>query len=136
VCNFAPGPTWLPSETNQRTGPVSFIAQLSDEHVVRRHQDHLLRRASNCSVSEPVAPHTKMKHRVPPDLLTPQSTVSEPANAETQSTETLCSCVKSTQPQRIVVCDSTSAPRTLGCSTHQSAQSDVILPGSHEAFGP
>ena len=33
----------------------------------------------------------------------------------------LGSPVKSKQPQPITVCDSTSAPSTLDCSTHQSA---------------
>ncbi|KAK2169990.1 hypothetical protein LSH36_5g08027 [Paralvinella palmiformis] len=124
VHNFAPGPAWLSGEIIQRTGLVSFTAQLSDGRVVRRHQDHLLRRACNHPVSELVAPHTQMKHRVLPDVPTPPSIVSEPVNIETQSTETLDSPVMSTHPQPIVVCESTPAPSTPDCSTHQSASSE------------
>ena len=36
VRNFVPGPTWLPGKLLQRTGPVSFTAQLSDGRVVIR----------------------------------------------------------------------------------------------------
>ena len=41
VKNFAPGPNWLPAVVMEKTGPVSFTAELSHGRVVRRHQDHV-----------------------------------------------------------------------------------------------
>lgn len=41
VKNFATGSPWLPGVIHRRTGPVSFVVDLSDGRQVRRHQDHL-----------------------------------------------------------------------------------------------
>ena len=98
--------TWQNYPTH-RTGPLLFTAQLSDGRVVRRHQDNFLHRVCNHPVTELVVPHTKMRHQVLPDDPTPPSIASEPANGETQSTETRGSPVKFTQSQLIVVYDYT-----------------------------
>ena len=68
-----------------------FTAQLSDGRVMRRHQDHLLRR--NRPRDERVASHREMEHRVPRDIPTPPSVESEASNAEAQSFATLGSHV-------------------------------------------
>ena len=70
VRKFASGPRWLPGELLQRTGPVSFTAQLSDDRVVRRHQDQILSRTCNQPISELVASPTRMEHRILPDIPT------------------------------------------------------------------
>ena len=121
VRNFAPGPTWLPGELLKRTGPVSFTAQLSDDRVVRRHQDHILSRTCNRPISELVASPTRMEHRILLDIPTSPSTTSEPTNAEAQPTDTVESPVKSTQPLPTVELDSACVPTTPECSAHQSA---------------
>ena len=108
VRNFASGPTWLPGELLQRTGPVSFTAQLSDGRVVRRHQDHILSCTCNQPISELVAPPTRMEHRILPDI----PTTSEPTNVEAQLTDTVESPVKSTQPVPTVELDSACVPTT------------------------
>lgn len=41
VKNFATGSPWLPGVIRCRTGPVSFVVDLSDGRQIRRHQDHL-----------------------------------------------------------------------------------------------
>ena len=65
-----------------------------------------------------------MKHQILPDAPTPPSIVSESANAETQSTETLDSPVI-LHLHRV---------HQTAVYISQQAQSDVIQPGSHKAF--
>ena len=121
VRKFASGPRWLPGELLQRTGPVSFTAQLSDDRVVRRHQDQILSRTCNQPISELVASPTRMEHRILPDIPTSPSTTSEPTNVEAQLTDTVESPVKSTQPLPTVELDSACVPNTPECNAHQSA---------------
>ena len=121
VSNFEPGPTWLPGELLQLTGPVSFMAQLSDGRVMCHHQDHILSCTCNLPISELVAFPTRMEHRILPDILTSPSTTSEPTNTEAQPTDTVECPVKSTQPLPTIELDSACVPTTLGCSAHQSA---------------
>lgn len=44
--NFRRGPKWIPAVLKQSTGPTSFAVQLEDGRLLRRHQDHLMPRAS------------------------------------------------------------------------------------------
>ena len=44
--NFRRGPKWIPRVLKQSTGPTSFTVQLEDGLLLRRHQDHLIRRSS------------------------------------------------------------------------------------------
>ena len=39
--NFSSGPRWLPGEVAKATGPVSFLVQLTDGRMIRRHQDQM-----------------------------------------------------------------------------------------------
>ena len=47
---FGIGPKWVPATIDEVSGPVSYLVRLEDDHVVRRHQDHLRRRSEppNC----------------------------------------------------------------------------------------
>jgi len=48
VKNFASkGPNWLTGCIIDKTGPVSFLVELSDGRIVRRHQDHVRIRFNN-----------------------------------------------------------------------------------------
>ena len=46
VRDFRPGHTWLPGKIVKCSGPVSYKVQLDNDHIVRRHQDHLQKRSS------------------------------------------------------------------------------------------
>ena len=46
VGNFGSGPCWLPGVVTVKTGPLSYVVQLSDGRVVRRHQDHVRKRTA------------------------------------------------------------------------------------------
>ena len=41
VKNFGPGQTWMSGKITKMTGPVSFLVELDDGKIVRRHQDQL-----------------------------------------------------------------------------------------------
>ena len=42
--NFATGPTWIAGSVTAEHGPCSFLVELSDGRVVKRHIDHVRRR--------------------------------------------------------------------------------------------
>ena len=44
--NFCQGPKWMPGIVQQSNGPISFVVELEDGRKWRRHQDHLIQRAS------------------------------------------------------------------------------------------
>ena len=52
--NFRGGPTWVPARVSDQVGPLSFLVQLSDGGLWRRHIDHL--RAGCDQPSEGVTP--------------------------------------------------------------------------------
>ncbi len=39
--NFSSGPTWIPGKVQKRTGPLSYIIELGNGQVVRRHIDQV-----------------------------------------------------------------------------------------------
>ncbi len=47
VCNFRPGYLWLNGEIILVTGRVSYIVELENGHIVRRHIDHIKIRVSD-----------------------------------------------------------------------------------------
>ena len=47
VTNFSSGPCWLPGIITVKTGPVSYIIQISGGRSVRRHQDHIRLRSND-----------------------------------------------------------------------------------------
>lgn len=42
---FGTGQRWMPAVIQEVTGPVSFLVKLTDGQLIRRHQDHLRKRA-------------------------------------------------------------------------------------------
>ncbi|XP_064653028.1 uncharacterized protein K02A2.6-like [Lineus longissimus] len=44
VTNFSSGPCWLKGVITERTGPLSFVVELVDGRMVRRHVDHIRKR--------------------------------------------------------------------------------------------
>ena len=44
--NFRRGPKWIHGVLKQSTSPTSFLVQLEDRGLLRRHQDHLIQRSS------------------------------------------------------------------------------------------
>ena len=44
--NLCQGPKWMPGIVQQSNGPISFEVELEDGRKWRRHQDHLIQRAS------------------------------------------------------------------------------------------
>ena len=101
VRNFAVGPTWVAGCISAENGPRSFVVELSDGRVVKRHIDHVRSRSvgppsihSNgdgiadiplpsipaspepidhevSSSSQPATPRRSTRQRVPPDRYTP-----------------------------------------------------------------
>ncbi|XP_068680374.1 uncharacterized protein [Montipora foliosa] len=45
--NVCQGPKWMPGIVQQSNGPISFEVELEDGRKWRRHQDHLIQRASD-----------------------------------------------------------------------------------------
>ena len=41
VRNFAAGEQWIPGHIIEPVGPVSFIVELEDGRIFKRHQDHI-----------------------------------------------------------------------------------------------
>ena len=58
VKNFQSGDKWLPGVISKRTGPVSFVVQLSDGRERRCHQDQLQKRTVEVTVDSPVETET------------------------------------------------------------------------------
>ena len=58
VKNFQSGDKWLPGVISKRTGPVSFVVQLSDGRERRCHQDQLQKRTVEVIVDSPVETET------------------------------------------------------------------------------
>ena len=58
VKNFQSGDKWLPGVISKRTGPVSFVVQLSDGCERRCHQDQLQKRTVEVTVDSPVETET------------------------------------------------------------------------------
>ena len=95
-------PKWIAGTVTKVTGPLSYVIQLEDGRIVRRHVDHVKKRATVPRVSAdltPEPPDTTPESPVPP----PQDTVDADANAS-QETEPESSAdepnVDSTQPRR------------------------------------
>ena len=80
--NFRRGPKWVPGVLKQSTSPTSFVVQLEDGRLLRRHQDHLIQRSSVHQASIP------NQEEVPADRI-PASVEAE--KPELQVEETLTS---------------------------------------------
>lgn len=52
IKNFSVGPKWLPGVVVQITGPLSYMIQLPDGRMLRRHVDHVLPHVSDPEVPE------------------------------------------------------------------------------------
>ena len=80
---FGTGPKWLLATIEEVSGPVSYMARLEDDRIVRCHQDHL-RRRSRPPNHESVTPNSESDFDVFADL-TPDQNPNPSHNAGTQS---------------------------------------------------
>ena len=81
---FGTGPKWLLATIEEVPGPVSYMARLEDDRIVRRHQDHLRRRRSRPPNHESVTPNSESDFDVFADLTLDQNP-NPSHNAGTQS---------------------------------------------------
>ena len=68
VKNFQAGNKWLPGVISRRTGPVSFVVQISDGCERCCHQDQLQRSTVDVTVDEPIETDTTPPSADTPDL--------------------------------------------------------------------
>ena len=47
VRNFAAGERWIPGQITEPVGPVSFLIELEDGRIFKRHQDHIRNRLAS-----------------------------------------------------------------------------------------
>ncbi len=74
VRNFGHGAIWLDGEIVGQTGPLSFMVQLHDGRVLRRHTDHLRTRTSQSNVpQENIGPDIITSDTVPDEIPSPSS---------------------------------------------------------------
>ena len=79
--NFRRGPKWVPGVLKQSTSPTSFIFQLEDGRLLRRHQHHLIQRSSVLQAPIP------NQEEVPADLI-PASVEAEKPELQVEETPT------------------------------------------------
>lgn len=83
--NFGQGQRWLSGEVKEVTGPVSFLIQLEDGRLIRRHQDHIrVRRNEGTSVARPVQTQPPLSEELPPcpDLVPVEAETATPVAAK------------------------------------------------------
>ena len=115
--NFRRGETWLPGILVAQTGPVSFIVEIMQGGLVRKHQDQVgMRFASQSILKEtPLAPP-------PQETQLPCSTPHLPAPRDTSSmsnTDVICSPTAATST-------STSTCASAGTSTSSSSDTPIL----------
>lgn len=70
IRNYSHGPRWTPAVVEQNTGPVSYIVQMGDGRVMRRHIDQMTN--SNATMTN----ETSM-----PEVMEKPTTLQEPEQA-------------------------------------------------------
>ena len=79
VKNFQSGDKWLPGIISQRTGPVSFMVQLSDGRERCCHQDQLQKQTVDVTVPEPIETET----------LAPRANTTEQSSSDPETSSTM-----------------------------------------------
>ena len=59
IRNFGKGDPWLKGVIQERTGPVSFRIKLENGQIIKRHQDHLRKRWSDCEEEDSTGYHSE-----------------------------------------------------------------------------
>jgi hypothetical protein len=101
-------PKWIAGTVSKVTGPLSYVIQLEDGRIVRRHVDHVKKRDVFPGVSTdltPEPPDTTPESSAPPpqdttDEDTNVSQENEPEHADPSADEPESEIVDSTQPRR------------------------------------
>ena len=62
--NFSQGPKWVPGILRESNGPIAFEVELEDGRMWRRHQDHLIQRASD----PPSPTQSEVSESIPSEL--------------------------------------------------------------------
>ena len=62
--NFSQGPKWVPGILCESNGPIAFEVELEDGRMWRRHQDHLIQRASD----PPSPTQSEVSESIPSEL--------------------------------------------------------------------
>ena len=114
--NFGRGETWLPGILVAQTGPVSFIVELMQGGLVRKHQDQVQMHFASQSIlketpSAPPPQETQLPCSIP-HLLAPRDTSSM------SNTDVICSPTAAT---------STSTPTRASAGTSTSSLSDAPI---------
>ena len=74
IRNFQAGDKWVPGVISKKTGPVSFVVQLSDGRERRCHQDQLRFRTVDVTVEELIETETPSPHSEDIELPSPSDT--------------------------------------------------------------
>jgi len=68
--DFRPGQTWLTGTVVKRQGPVSYKIKTENGQIIRRHQDHLRKRANSTIVlSDDVTVEQQPVNQNPPQVV-------------------------------------------------------------------
>ena len=62
--NFSQGPKWVRGILRESNGPIAFEVELEDGRMWRRHQDHLIQRASD----PPSPTQSEVSESIPSEL--------------------------------------------------------------------
>ena len=107
VCNFRPGPTWVPGTIIKCNGPLSYQVKVSDDRIWNRHMNHLLESVDTrqtFSISD-----------------SPSEVLSHPNSSESVQTDEVSSRRSESEPVEI-----TGQPESTPLSTSSTASSSLI----------